>query len=563
MKEFKTLISEKIDNLLAARGVEFSSAELLEHPADPKNGDISFPCFRLAKLLRKAPPLIANDLANELSADSAFEKVEAVNGYLNFFVSKKYFAEKLREINADPNFGSTGSGQGKTICLDFSSPNIAKRFHLGHVGTTVIGNALRNMFDFEGYKTVAINYLGDWGTQFGKLIVAYKMWSSREAVEKRGLSELEDIYIRFNRECENDPTLADKGRAAFHELESGNEEYLEIWRYFREISLREYEKTYELLGIKFDSYNGEAFYTDKMPAIVEELKQKNLLKQDDGAYVVDLSEYNMPPALILKRDGSTLYPTRDIAAAKWRKQEYDFDKCIYVTSAGQSLHFAQWFKVVELMGYDWAKDLVHVPYGTMSFNGQKLASRTGNIIHLDELFASAAEKALAIIEEKNAALPDKEETARAIGCGAIVFNALFNNRMRDTDFNWDTALSFEGNTGPYVQYTYARASSVLRKAGNVSDNFGDYEPVEAEISLIKQMLSFGDKVEQALSDYEPSVVTRYMLGLCSSFNIFYHDCPVMKADDKTKAFRVALTAAVKNVVGKCLDLLGMKRTEEI
>ena len=341
MKEFKTLISEKIDNLLAARGVEFSSAELLEHPADPKNGDISFPCFRLAKLLRKAPPLIANDLANELSADSAFEKVEAVNGYLNFFVSKKYFAEKLREINADPNFGSTGSGQGKTICLDFSSPNIAKRFHLGHVGTTVIGNALRNMFDFEGYKTVAINYLGDWGTQFGKLIVAYKMWSSREAVEKRGLSELEEIYIRFNRECENDPTLADKGRAAFHELESGNEEYLEIWRYFREISLREYEKTYELLGIKFDSYNGEAFYTDKMPAIVEELKEKNLLKQDDGAYVVDLSEYNMPPALILKRDGSTLYPTRDIAAAKWRKQEYDFDKCIYVTSAGQSLHFAQ------------------------------------------------------------------------------------------------------------------------------------------------------------------------------------------------------------------------------
>ena len=486
-----------------------------------------------------------------------------MNGYLNFFVSKKYFAEKLREINADPNFGSTGSGQGKTICLDFSSPNIAKRFHLGHVGTTVIGNALRNMFDFEGYKTVAINYLGDWGTQFGKLIVAYKMWSSREAVEKRGLSELEDIYIRFNRECENDPTLADKGRAAFHELESGNEEYLEIWRYFREISLREYEKTYELLGIKFDSYNGEAFYTDKMPAIVEELKQKNLLKQDDGAYVVDLSEYNMPPALILKRDGSTLYPTRDIAAAKWRKQEYDFDKCIYVTSAGQSLHFAQWFKVVELMGYDWAKDLVHVPYGTMSFNGQKLASRTGNIIHLDELFASAAEKALAIIEEKNAALPDKEETARAIGCGAIVFNALFNNRMRDTDFNWDTALSFEGNTGPYVQYTYARASSVLRKVGNVSDNFGDYEPVEAEISLIKQMLSFGDKVEQALSDYEPSVVTRYMLGLCSSFNIFYHDCPVMKADDKTKAFRVALTAAVKKVVGKCLDLLGMKRTEEI
>ena len=563
MKEFKTLISEKIDGLLAERGVEFSSAELLEHPADPKNGDISFPCFRLAKLLRKAPPLIANDLASSLANDPSFDKIVAINGYLNFYISKKYFADKLKEICGDANFGRGHRGDGKTVCLDFSSPNIAKRFHLGHVGTTVIGNALRNMFEFDGYKTVAINYLGDWGTQFGKLIVAYKMWSSREAVESRGLSELEDIYIRFNRECENDPTLADKGRAAFHELECGNAEYMEIWRYFREISLREYEKTYELLGIKFDSYNGEAFYTDKMPAIVDELREKNLMKLDDGAYVVDLSEYNMPPALILKRDGSTLYPTRDIAAAKWRKQEYNFDKCIYVTSAGQSLHFAQWFKVVELMGYDWAKDLVHVPYGTMSFGGQKLASRTGNIIHLDELFASAAEKALAIIEEKNAGLANKEETAKAIGCGAIVFNALFNNRIRDTDFSWDTALSFEGNTGPYVQYTYARASSVLRKAGDAGSNFDGYEPNEAEISLIKQMLDFGEKLEQALDDYEPSVITRYMLGLCSGFNIFYHDCPVMKAEGEVKAFRVALTSAVRMVVGNCLDLLGMKRTEEI
>ncbi len=563
MKEFEKIISEKIDGILLSKGVEFSSLELLEHPQDSKNGDVSFPCFRLAKAMRKAPPLIANELAACLEGVDCFEKVVALNGYLNFYVSKKYFVKKLREINADESFGRGSVGDGKTVCIDFSSPNIAKRFHLGHVGTTVIGNALRNMFEFVGYKTVAINYLGDWGTQFGKLIVAYKMWSSRDRVEERGLSELEDIYIRFNRECENDPTLADKGREAFHEMEKGNAEYLEIWRYFREISLREYQKTYELLGISFDSYNGEAFYTDKMPAIVEELKEKNLLKLDDGAFVVDLEQFNMPPALILKRDGSTLYPTRDISAAKWRKQEYNFDKCVYVTSAGQSLHFAQWFKVVELMGYDWAKDLVHVPYGTMSFNGQKLASRTGNIIHLDELFASAAEKALSIIEDKNANLPNKEETAKAIGCGAIVFNALFNNRIRDTDFNWDTALSFEGNTGPYVQYTYARASSVLRKAGDVNVSFDGYEPVDAEISLIKQLLAFGDKVNQAVLEYEPSIVTRYMLSLCSLFNIFYHDCPVMKADESTKAFRVALTLAVRDVVGKCLELLGMKRTEEI
>ncbi len=563
MKDFKQLISGKIDSLLKEKGVEFSSYELLETPADTKNGDISFPCFRLAKLLRKAPPLISNDLAASFAEDGDFEKVVSTNGYLNFFVSKSYFTVKLAEINQDTDFGKSGIGNGKTVCLDFSSPNIAKRFHLGHIGTTVIGNALRNMFDFAGYKTVAINYLGDWGTQFGKLMVAYKMWSSKEAVEERGLSELEDIYIRFNRECEADPTLADKGRAAFNEMEKGNAEYLEIWRYFREISLREYQKTYDLLGISFDSYNGESFYTDKMPAIVEELKEKSLLKLDDGAYVVDLEQFNMPPALILKRDGSTLYPTRDISAAKWRKQEYNFDKCVYVTSAGQSLHFAQWFKVVELMGYDWAGDLVHVPYGTMSFGGQKLASRTGNIIHLDELFESAAEKALAIIEEKNADLPNKKETATAIGCGAIVFNALFNNRIRDTDFNWDTALSFEGNTGPYVQYTYARASSVLRKAGDAGSDYQGYIPVEAEVSLIKQLLMFGDKVEQALAEYEPSIVTRYMLGLCSSFNIFYHDCPIMKSEGETKAFRVALTKAVREVVGKCLDLLGMKRTEEI
>ena len=563
MKEFKTLISEKIDNLLASRGVEFSSAELLEHPADPKNGDISFPCFRLAKLLRKAPPLIANDLANELSADSAFEKVEAVNGYLNFFVSKKYFAEKLREINADPNFGSTGSGKGKTICLDFSSPNIAKRFHLGHVGTTVIGNALRNMFDFEGYKTVAINYLGDWGTQFGKLIVAYKMWSSREAVEKRGLSELEDIYIRFNRECENDPTLADKGRAAFHELESGNEEYLEIWRCFREISLREYEKTYELLGIKFDSYNGEAFYTDKMPAIVEELKEKNLLKPDDGAYVVDLSEYNMPPALILKRDGSTLYPTRDIAAAKWRKQEYDFDKCIYVTSAGQSLHFAQWFKVVELMGYDWYNQLVHVPYGTVSLNGAKLATRTGNVILLRDLFSMAIDKVREIMKEKNPGMENMEEAAEAVGVGAIVFYYLSNNRMKDINFVLEDALSFDGNTGPYVQYTYARTCSVLEKAGAL-DATDCVITNEDEAALVKTLSKFPEKVRAALDAYEPSIITRYILDVAADYNRFYHNCQILSAEDeKVRNTRILLTKATNIVLGNAFDLICLKKIAKI
>ncbi|MEG2004320.1 MAG: arginine--tRNA ligase, partial [Clostridia bacterium] len=340
-------------------------------------------------------------------------------------------------------------------------------------------------------------------------------------------------------------------------------EYLEIWRYFKEISIREYMKTYSLLYISFDSFNGESFFSDKMPAIVDELKQKDLLTINDGASVVDLSKYNMPPALILKRDGSTLYPTRDIAAAVWRKKEYDFYKCVYVTSSGQSLHFAQWFKVVELMGYDWAKDLVHVPYGTMSFGGEKLASRTGNIIHLDDLFSSAVEKAEKIISEKNSQLINKRETAVAVGCGAIVFNALSNSRIKDTSFDWDSALSFEGNTGPYVQYTYARASSVLRKAGTNVKIPDDYTPSDEEIALIKLLCSFQDKVLQALSDYEPSEITRYALELCSAFNVFYHNCPVLKSEGDTRLFRLSLTAAVREILGESLDLLGIKRTEEI
>lgn len=562
MLDIKNSVAEKIQEILRARGITINVLPLFETPADTANGDIAFPCFRLAKELRKAPPLIASELAAEIGAVPYVSKINPVGGYLNFYIDKSYFNSLLCFIKDCESYGKPSFGMGKTVCLDFSSPNIAKRFHLGHIGTTVIGNALRNMFDYCGYKTVAINYLGDWGTQFGKLIVAYKMWSSREQVEANGLSELESIYIRFNREAENDPSMGDKARAAFREMESGNTEYLEIWRYFKEISLREYMKTYSLLGIEFDSFDGESFFTDKMPAVVEELREKKLLTIDDGASVVDLSEFNMPPSLILKRDGTTLYPTRDIAAAMWRKKKYNFDKCVYVTSSGQSLHFAQWFKVVELMGYDWAKDLIHVPYGTMSFGGEKLASRTGNIIHLDDLFASAVEKAEHIIEEKNAELENKHDTAVAVGCGAIIFNALLNSRIKDTSFDWDSALSFEGNTGPYVQYTYARASSVLRKTETCEID-KSYIPCDEEINLIKQLTLFESKLTQALADYEPSGVTRYALELCSAFNVFYHNCTVIKAEGAAKKFRINLTLEVKNTLGTALDLLGIRRTEEI
>ncbi len=366
----QTLASAALDACGATEeqlGVSLPS--LFEQPEDVAVGDLALPCFRLAKALRKSPAAIASDIAVSVKLPDGVLRAEAVNGYLNFFIDPAFYAGRVDAILQNPDFGARGQGMGKTMVIDYSSPNIAKRFHVGHLGTTVIGNAIKNLHAFCGYRCVGINYLGDWGTQFGKLIVAYKKWSSADRVAERGIEELVDIYVRFSDESEKDPSLNDEARAAFAELERGNEEYLAIWRYFKEISLREYKKTYELLGIEFDSYDGESFFTDKMPAIVEELREKKLLVQDDGAWIVPLDAYGMPPALILKRDGSTLYPTRDIAAAVWRKKTYNFDKCIYVTSAGQSLHFAQWFKVVELMGYDWADQLVHVPYGTMSVGG--------------------------------------------------------------------------------------------------------------------------------------------------------------------------------------------------
>lgn len=566
MQNVKTIIAEKIAGLLNHEELNAETlSSFMEKPNDSSMGDLALPCFKLAKTLRSAPPKIASELKEKLGELPYVTKTEAVGGYLNFFIDSGYYSALLNSIVNDPNYGRSDIGKGKTVCLDFSSPNIAKRFHLGHLGTTVIGNSLRNIYNFCGYKTVAINHLGDWGTQFGKLIVAYQRWSSKEKVEERGIDELMDIYVRFNEEEKNDKSLTDEAREAFAQLENGNREYLEIWQYFKDISLREYEKTYQLLGITFDSYNGESFYTDKMPAVVEELRQKGLLKIDNGASIVSLEEYGMPPALILKSDGSTLYPTRDIAAAIWRKKEYDFYKCMYVTSAGQSLHFAQWFKVVELMGYDWASGLVHVPYGTMSIGGEKIASRTGNVVLLDDLLAEAIAKCRKIIEEKHADLQDKESVARAVGVGAVVFNALANSRIKDTNFVWEDALSFEGNTGPYVQYTYARSASVLRKSQDADGTDADaYTALNAdETELVKKLSEFPAVVLRAHDEYEPSHISRYAIGLCALFNQFYHNCPIIRSEGAVKAFRLKLTKAVHNVLGNCLDLLGMQRTEEI
>lgn len=563
MNDIKSMALEAVLGALHKAGMT-APEELesyFETPADSKNGDISLPCFRLAKTLRAAPPLIAAKIKENISLPAGIEKIEAVGGYLNFYAGKDIYLSMLEGI--DENFGKTGMGNGKTLVIDFSSPNIAKRFHLGHLGTTVIGNAVRNIYKFCGYNTVAINYLGDWGTQNGKQIVAYKKWSSRERLEADGIKELERIYVTFGKEAEKDPSLNDQARAAFRELENGNKEYLEIWQLFKDISLREYSETYKRLGIEFDVWAGESMYTAKMPEIVQELRDKNLLKLDDGASIVDLSEWNMPPALILKSDGTTLYPSRDMAAAKDRYNTYNFDVCAYVTSAGQSLHFAQWFKVTELMGRDWAKGLVHIPYGTMSFGGEKLASRTGNIILLNDVFDEAVAKAKAIIEEKNADLNDKDGVSEAVGIGAVIFGALSNSRIKDTDFTWEGALSFEGNTGPYVQYTYARAASVLRKTEGDNGTEGEYTPNEDEINLIKQLYTFPDRMRAACEDNEPSYIARFMLDTCSAFNKFYHNCTILRESGATRRFRIKLTAATKQILGVSLDILGMRRTEEI
>ena len=547
-------------------------AGMLEYPPDSNMGDLALPCFKLSKTLRRSPVQIAQTLAAEVSAECV-ERAEAVNGYLNINVSKEYLASAvLPEIlDKKENYGAPDFGKGKTVVLDYSSPNVAKPFHIGHLGTTVIGHSLKKLHEFAGYKCVGINYLGDWGTQFGKLVLAYRMWGNKELIENGGIDELVSLYVRINNaisgnEAEGiapDPELAEKARAEFHKMEIGDEENLALWRWFVKISLEEYEKTYKQLDITFDSYKGESFYTDKMPAEVQKLRDKGLLKLDDGASIVDLEEYGMPPCLILKRDGSTLYPTRDIAAAVYRKGEYGFDKAIYVTSGQQILHFQQWFKVVDLMGYEWADELVHVPYGTVSVNGAKLATRTGNVVLLKDLFAAAIDKVSEIMEDKNPALKGRYDIAEAVGVGAIVFYYLSNNRIKDINFNMEDALSFDGNTGPYVQYTYARACSILEKAGEVADGQVIISTPE-EKALAVTLSQFEEKVRVAIRDYEPSVITRYILDIATAFNRFYHECPINTADTpEMRASRLKLTEAVKYVLGSAFGLICLRKTEKI
>lgn len=568
MKNIKKEIAQKLSEIVK----ELSWTEIMEaieYPPEPDMGDLAVPCFKLSKILRKSPIVIADILAASLSSE-LIERCESKSGYLNIFLNREYVLQDVlgRIITQKDEYGKSDEFVGKTVCIDYSAPNIAKPFHIGHLRSTVIGHSIKKLHEYRGYKCVGINHLGDWGTQFGKLIVAYKKWSSKEQVETIGTEELVRIYVKFHVEAETDPSLNDQARQWFASLEKNDVEAVKLWTWFKEISLADIKKTYELLDISFDSYAGESFYNDKMEPVIEELKEKKLLKSSDGAMIVDLEQYGMPPCLILKSDGSSLYATRDIAAAIYRKDTYDFTRCIYVTATAQDLHFKQWFKVVELMGYSWAKDLKHVGFGMVSMGGAKLATREGNIVYLDDLFQEAANRVLEIINEKNPDVEGKEQKALEIGVGAIIFSDLSNNRIKDIDFSWEDALNFDGSTGPYVQYTYARTCSVLKKA-NLSDSDYSMDGIEAqhmtnddEFVLLKTLSLFNEKIDQALKDLEPSVIARYLIDVCMAFNKFYNSHTILNAE-KNKKFRLMLTAAVKYVIGSGLYIIGLKRTERV
>ena len=540
---------------------------MLETPPDKKLGDYALPCFRLSKTLRRAPQMIASALAERMSGEE-IDRVEVVGGYLNIFVSRGSLAEGIvKAVLANPGrWGSSEVGRGKTVCLDYSSINIAKRFHIGHLSTTMIGHSLKRIYDFNGYTTVGINHLGDWGTQFGKMICAYKKWGNREKVEAGGVQAMVDLYVRFHAEAEKDPSLEDEGRAWFKKIEDGDPEAMEIFSWFKEVTLKDTQRVYDLLGVSFDSYNGEAFYNDKMGPVVDELREKGLLVESQGAQVVQLEEYGMPPALVLRSDGATLYITRDLAAAFYRHNTYHFYKCLYVVAYQQNLHFKQLFKILELMGHDWYKGMEHVSFGMVSYEGRALSTREGYVVYLEDLLNKAIEKAREIIEEKSPNLPNKDEVARQVGVGAVVYFDLHNERIKDIDFRWERALSFEGETGPYVQYTHARCCSVLRKAQAYADVEPDYSVLcdDEALDVLMLISRFPEVVRKAMDQNEPSLITRHTTSLAQAYNKYYFEHRIMEENDPAgSAARVNLTDAVRDVIKTGLYLIGVEEPERM
>ncbi|WP_066873837.1 arginine--tRNA ligase [Clostridium mediterraneense] len=561
---YKKLIAERIKTIVDLEVEKIE--ELVEIPPKSDMGDYAFPCFQLAKVMRKAPNMISADIVEQINKEG-FEKVEALGPYVNFFLDKSLFTKAVVEevIAKGDKYGSGNEGEGKKVVVEFSSPNIAKPFHVGHLFTTAIGNSLYKILNFDGYSTTRINHLGDWGTQFGKLISAYKRWGDEEALEKDPIKELLRIYVKFYYEAKEDPALDDEGRMYFKRLEDGCEEELALWNRFKDLSLKEFNKIYEILGVDFDSWAGESFYNDKMNEVVSFLEEKNVLTESNGAKVVMLEDYNMPPCIVVKSDGASIYATRDLAAAMYRKKHYNFDKCIYVVGKDQILHFKQVFKTLELAGEEWAKDCVHIPFGVVKFADKKLSTRKGDVVLLEDLLNGAVDNARELINEKNPNLANKEEVAKKIGIGAIVFTYLKNSREKDITFNWEEMLSFEGETAPYVQYAYARANSIMRRAGeiNVEPDFTKLTSKE-EFELAKILDNFHKNILLAIDKLEPSIITRYAIDVAKAFNKFYNAHTVLNVEDEgLKSARLELIKAAAQVIKNALALIAVEVVEEM
>ncbi|TCS83080.1 arginyl-tRNA synthetase [Tepidibacillus fermentans] len=550
--------------------VDLSEEEILnvlEIPPSREMGDVAFPCFILAKTFRKAPQTIADELASKL--EDPMLQAKAIGPYLNFhFDRSKYAANLIEEILAKKDtYGKSDLGKGKTVVVEYSSPNIAKPFSLPHLRSTMIGNSLAHIHEALGYKVVRINHLGDWGTQFGKLIVAYHKWGNEEVIRQNPIEELVKIYVKFHEEAETHPELEDEARVWFKKLEDGDEEATRLWKWFVDESLKEFEKIYQLLGVRFDHFLGESFYSDKMDRVVDELQEKGLLVESEGALIVDLSEENMPPIIIKKKDGSSIYATRDLAAALYRKDTFHFDKMFYVVGNEQSLHFQQVFTTLKKMGYTWANHLVHVPFGLMLFENKKMSTRKGTIVLLEEVLQKSIEMADQIIAEKNPDLPNRQDTAKAVGVGAVIFNDLKHNRMNEVNFSWEEALNFEGETGPYVQYTNARTQSLLRKSDFTEQDLlniaGEFLQGEAAWDLVLLLSQYPDILIKAANRAEPSIVARYLLDVSAQFNRFYHQERIITENKEEQKAKVGLAMATSYVLQHGLSILGLKAPEQI
>lgn len=569
MINFKEKIAKEIASVTNLDEKEL--ATYIEIPPNSDLGDFAFPCFKLAKSLRKAPPVIANEIKENIKIDEKIiEKIEIVGGYLNIYINKETLVESVLKEVADKKekYGSSNIGQNKNVVIDYSAPNIAKPFHIGHLRSTVIGGALYKIYNFLGYNSVGINYLGDWGLQFGKVMAGYDMWKDEYDFSKSEIQAILKIYVRFCQEEKENPELTEKAREYFKRLEDGAEKEVKTWKWIRKISLENYQKTYNLLNSKFDSYNGESYYNDKMEPIVEELRNKGLLKESDGAQVVDLAEYDMPPCIIITSAGTTIYATRDLASLKDRINTYNFDKAIYVVGNEQRLHFKQVFKVLELMGYpEYAAKCEHVPFGlVVDKTGEKIGSRKGNSVFLEDILKEAIQKVEKIIDEKNPNLENKEEVARKVGVGAIIFNDLSNSRIKDEIFDWDMLLNFQGETGPYIQYIYVRTRSLIEKAGYIPQieniNFSVLKEKEA-IETVKLLYNFNEVVQNAADKNEPSVVARYLIDVAQNFSTFYNEHKIITEDKALQDARLALTYCVGTVLKTGVTLLGMEMPDKM